>query len=230
MIDLDYNNLTMGVEKRLDEIFADDLKNHNPQISKFKHFEKPSMANLKSIIMSLEWEVTDDHLNDLMQELRRLQKAYIKNDQLQKLFRLLFHIGRYIRIHKSDTHPYIFKLLFRFYNSSAKIASRKYSNHENTKIVNDEIKHYLSLKAYLKRENQKISKPSLRKVNTLEKGLLSSIDSLSKQKPYRSKDASKIHFRTLNNDLIELKKFIYLEIRKLREDLQGILKLIQKKA
>jgi hypothetical protein len=82
VIDLDYNNLTMGVEKRLDEIFADDLKSHNPQISKFKHFEKPSLANLKSTIMSLEWEVTDDHLNDLMQEIRRLQQAYIKDDKI----------------------------------------------------------------------------------------------------------------------------------------------------
>ena len=86
MIDLDYNNLTMGVEKRLGEIFADDLKSHNPRISKIKYFETPSLANLKSIIMSLEWEVTDDHLNDLIQEIKRLQRAYIKNEPLQKLF------------------------------------------------------------------------------------------------------------------------------------------------
>ncbi len=230
MIDLDYNNLTMGVEKRLGEIFADDLKGHNPRISKIKYFETPSLANLKSIIMSLEWEVTDDHLNDLIQEIKRLQRAYIKNDQLQKLFRLLFHLGRYIRVHKSDTHPYIFKLLFRVYNSSAKIASGNYSNHENAKIVNDEIKHYLSLRAYLKRENKNISRSSLKKVNTLEKNRLSPIDSFRKERIYQSKDVSKIHSRNLNNDLKELKKFIHLEIKKLREDLQGILTLIHKKA
>jgi hypothetical protein len=220
----------MGVEKRLDKIFADDLKNHNPQIAKFKHFEKPSMANLKSIIMSLEWEVTDDHLNDLMQEIRRLQKAYDKEDQLQKLLRLLFHLGRYIKIHKSVTHPYIFKLLFRFYNSSAKIASKKYSNHENTKIVNDEIKHYLSLKSYLKRENKNIFRRSLKKANTLEKNLLSSIDSIDKQKPYPSEDTTKISYKNLDNDLRELKKFIYLEIKKLRSDLQRLMAIVSKKA
>jgi hypothetical protein len=220
----------MGVEKRLDEIFADDLKGHNSQISKFKDFETLSLANLKSIIMSLEWEVTDDHLIDLMQEIKRLQKACIKNDQLQKLFRLLFNLGRYIRIHKSHTNPYIFKMLFRVYNGSAKIASGNYSNHENTKIVNNEIKHYLSLKAYLKRKNKSIFRRSLKKANTLEKSLLSSIDSLSKQKPYKSKNASKIHYRTLNNNFKELKKFIYLEIKRLREDLQRIVTLIDKKA
>ena len=220
----------MGVEKRLDEIFADDLKKHNPQISTFKHFEKPSLANLKSTIMSLEWEVNDDNLDDLIQEIRKLQKAYVKNDQLQKLFRLLFHLGRYIKIHKSDTHPYIFKLLFRFYNSSAKIASGKYSNHEKDKIVNDEIKHYLSLKSYLKRENKNIFQRSLKKANTLEKNLLSSIDSIDKQKPYPSEDNIKISYKNLDNDLRELKKFIYLEIKKLRLDLRRIMALIPKKA
>jgi hypothetical protein len=220
----------MGVEKKLDEIFADDLKKHNPKISKFQYFEKPSLANLKSAIMSLEWEVTDDNLNDLIQEIRRLQKSYVKDDHLQKLFRLLFHLGRYIKIHKGDTHPYIFKLLFRFYNSSAKITSGKYSNHENTKIVNDEIKHYLSLKSYLKRENKNIFRRSLKKANTLEKNLLSSIDSIDKQKPYPSEDTTKISYKNLDNDLRELKKFIYLEIKKLRLDLRRIMALIPKKA
>ena len=220
----------MGVEKRLDEIFADDLKKHNPKISKFQYFEKPSLANLKSTIMSLEWEVNDDNLDDLIQEIRKLQKAYVKNDQLQKLFRLLFHLGRYIKIHKGDTHPYIFKLLFRFYNSSAKIASGKYSNHEKHKIVNNEIKHYLSLKSYLKRENKNIFRRSLKKANTLEKNLLSSIDSIDKQKPYQSEDNIKISYKNLDNDLRELKKFIYLEIKKLRLDLRRIMALIPKKA
>jgi hypothetical protein len=220
----------MGVEKRLDEIFADDLKKHNPQISAFKYFEKPSLANLKSIIMSLEWEVTDDNLNDFIQEIRRLQKAYVKDDQLQILFRLLFHLGRYIKIHKIATHPYIFKLLFRFYNSSAKIASGKYSNHENAKIVNDEIKHYHFLRSYLKRENKNIFRRSLKKANTSEKSLLSLIDSIDKQKPNPSEDNIKTSYKNLNNDLRELKKFIYLEIKKLRLDLRRILALIPKKA
>ena len=230
MIDLDYNSLTMGVEKRLDEIFADEQKSHNPQIPKFKYFETPSMANLKSTIMSLEWEVTDDNLNKFIDEIRNLQKAFVKDDQLQKLFRLLFHLGQYIKIHKSHTHPFIFKLLFRVYNSSAKIASKKCSNYEIAKIVNDEIKRYLSLKSYLKRKNKNFYRHTANKINTLEKSRLSSIDSLGKQKPYQSKDAGKIHPSTLNHNFMELKKFIYLEIKKLRKDLQRITALIDTKA
>ena len=229
MLDLDYNNLVMGVEKRLDEIFADDLQIHSPQSAKLKLVKPPSLASLRKIIMSLEWEVTDNHLNDLLKELNRLQRAYIKDDQLQKLLRLLFFLGRYIRVYKSDTHPYVFNSLSRAYNGVAKITSGKYSNHQKTRIVNDEIKRYLSLKAYLKSKNKNISRRTLKRVNTLEKSRPSPIDSSSKQKPYPYKDASKILSTTLNNDFRELKKFIYLEIKKLRQDLQRILALIPKK-
>ena len=230
MIDLDLNNLAMGVEKRLDEIFADDLRKNNEKTAKLKYVKPPSLASLRNIIMSLEWEVTDDHLGDLMRELSRLQRAYIKNDQLQKLFRLLFHLGRYIKVHKSDTDPYIFKMLFRAYNVLAKIVSGKYPNHQKTKIVNDEIKRYLSLKVYLKRKNKKKSGRTLNKSNTLEKSFSSPNDSFSEQKRYRRKDAIKIYYRTLDSNFKELKKIICLEIKKLRKDLQRIAALIDTKA
>ncbi len=229
MIGLDFNKLTMGVEKRLDEIFADDLQKNNAKIVNFKYIKPPSLASLRNIIMSLEWEVTDNHLNDLMKELNRLQRAYIKDDLCQKLLRLLFFLGRYIRVYKSGTHPYVFNSLFRVYNSVVKITSGKYSNHQKARIVNDEIKRYLSLKAYLKTKNKNISRRTLNKLNTSEKSRLSPIDSFSKEKLYQSKDASKIHYRTVNNNFIELKKFIYLEIKKIRQDLQSILVLISKK-
>jgi hypothetical protein len=230
VINLDYNTLTTGVGKRLDEIFAADLQSENPQGVKIKIVKTPSLANLRNIIMSMEWEVNDDLLKDLMQELSRLQKAYNKDSVLQKLFRLLVHLSRYIKVYKSDTHPYIFKMLFQAYNGLTKIASGKCSNHQKAKIVNDEIKRYLSLKSYLKRKNKNIYRRAVNKLNTLEKSRLSSIDSLSKQKPYQSKDTGNIRYSTSNNNFMELKKFIYLEIKKLRKDLQRLAALIDAKA
>jgi len=230
MFNLDYNDLTMGVEKRLDEIFADDLQSKNPQEAKLKIAKSPSLASLRNIIMSLEWEVTDDNLKDLMQELSNLQRAYIKEPLIQKLLGLLFHLGRYIQVYRANTHPHIFKMLFQAYNGLTKIVSKKYSSHQKAKIVNDEIKRYLSLKSYLKRKNKNIYRRAVNKLNTLEKSRLSSIDSLSKQKPYQSKDTGNIRYSTSNNNFMELKKFIYLEIKKLRKDLQRLAALIDAKA
>lgn len=229
MVNLDFKNLTMGIEKRLDEIFADDRQRNNSQTSKIKYIKAPSLESLRNIIMSLEWEVTNDHLNDLMQELSMLQQAYVKEDHLQKLFRLLIHLVRYIKVYQSDTHPYIFKMLFRAYRALTKIISENYSSDQKAKIVNVEIKRYLALKGCLKRKNKKNYRHTVNKLNKLEKKLILPIASFSKQKPYPFKDTSKIDYRNLNNDLRELKKFIYLEIKKLREDLQRLLALIDKK-
>jgi hypothetical protein len=230
MFNLDYNDLTRGVEKRLDEIFADDLQSRNPQEAKLKIVKPPSLAGLRNIIMSLEWEVTDAHLKNLMQELSRLQKTYSKDPLLQKLLGLLFYLGRYIRFYQSDTHPQIFNMLFHVHNCLTKITSKKCSSHQKAKIVNDEIRRYLSLKSYLKRKNKNIYRRTANKLNTLKKSRSSSIDSLGKQKPYQSKGAEKIHHSNLNNNFLELKKFIYLEIQKLRKDLQIIAALIDSKA
>ena len=220
----------MAVEKRLDEIFGEDMKRTETKEAKLKLVKPPSFASLRIIIMSLEWEVTDDNLKDLMRELSRLQRVYIKDPALQKLLGLLFHLGRYIKIYQSDTNPHIFKMLFQAYNGLTKISSGKYSSHQKAKIVNDEIKRYLSLQSYLKRKNKNIYRRAVNKLNTLEKSRLSSIDSLGKQKPYQYKGAKKIHHSTLNNNFMELKKFIYLEIQKLRKDLQRITALIDAKA
>ena len=200
MRDFDFNNLAKGVEKRLDKIFPEEFQIHDPKAAKLKFVKPPSLASLRNIIMSLEWEVTDKDLNDLMQELSRLQRAYKKDNQLQKLLKLLFYLGQYIRVLQSDTDPNIFKTLFQSFNVLVKIASGKYSNHQKAKIVNNEIKHYLSLRSYLKRKNKNI---------------------------YRS-TANK-YFNTLNENLVELKKFIHLEVKKLRKDLQRLVALMDTK-
>jgi len=121
-------------------------------------------------------------------------------------------------------------MLFQAYNGLTKIASGKCSNYQKAKIVNEEIKRYLSLKSYLERKNKNICRRTLNEINALEKNLLSPIDSFSKQRPYPSKEPGRIHYRNLNNDLMELKKFIHLEIKKLREDLRQVMTLIYKKA
>lgn len=226
MIDLDFDKLAIGVEERLDEIFADELQSSNPKIVKFKYAKPPSLTSLRNIIMSLEWEVTDDHLNDLMQELSKLHRAYKKDGQCQKLLRILFMLGRYVRVYQSDTHPYVFKMITRAFKVLAKIASGKYSDHRKARLVNEEVKRYFSLKAYLKFKNNRIQERSTNKLNTLEKSRLSSIGPYSKQKSYQTGHLVKIDLRDLNKNFREMKKLIYTEMKKLREDLHRIFSLI----
>ena len=231
MINLDFNNLAIGVEKRLDEIFADEPKGYDPQIKKVKHIQSRSLANLKNIIMALEWEVSIDYLNDLMQELSRLKRAHIKDSQAQKLLQLLSYLGRYIRVHQGNTNPEVFNLLFQAYNSLIKIASEKYSSHQKAKIVSHVIKRYLSLKSQLKQKNKYIDSNKINNIKRLKENLSPPVASVHKPKKYPFKDSKEIHYQNKNSnyEFQELKKFIHLEIEKLRKEIQSIKLSIQKK-
>jgi hypothetical protein len=230
MIHLDFKKMAIGVEKRLDEIFADDRQTHNPNIVKFKYAKPPSLASLRNIIKSLEWEVTDNHLNDLMQECSRLHRAYIKDDRLQKLFRILFLLGRYIRVYQSDIHPHVFKMLSRVFRGLEKIVSGKYAHHQKTQIVNDEIKRYLSFQDYLKRKNRRIYRRTVNKLNTSEKSSSSPTVSSGNKKSYQTEENSKIYYRSSDNNFKELKKNIYMELKRIRSDLQRIVAFINQAA
>ena len=70
----------------------------------------------------------------------------------------------------------------------------------------------------------------MNKLNATDKNPLSKIQSLNKEKANKHEDKSKIQYELLSNKIIELKKFIYLEIKKVRQDLQRVLVLIPKKA
>jgi len=232
MIILDFRKMAFGVEKRLDEIFADDVQSQNPDRMKFECAKPPSLASLRNIIKSLEWEVTDNHLNDFMREVSQLQRLHITDDLLQKLFRILIILGRYIRVYQSDTHPHVFKMLFRVFKSLEKIVSGKYSHHKKAKIVNDEIKRYLSLQGYLKRKtkNRRTYRRTVNQLNASEKSSSSSTDSYDIKKPYQTKDNRKIYSLSPENNFKELKKNIYLELKKIRSDLQRIVEFINQKA
>jgi hypothetical protein len=227
---LDFKNLAIGVEKRLDEIFADELKGYDPQIKKVKHLQTRSLANLKNIIMALEWEVSIDYLNDLIQELSRLKRAYNKDSQVQKLLQLLSYLGRYIKVHQDNTHPEVFNMLFQAYNGLIKIASEKYSSHQKAKIVNHLIMRYLSLKSQLKQKNKNVYRNKINNIKRLKESLSPPVASVSKPKKYPFRDSKELHYqnKNSNNRFQELKKFIHLEIEKLRKEIQSIKLSIQK--
>ena len=222
-MDLDFKKMAIGVEKRLDDIFADDLHTQNPNRMKFECTKPIPLANLRNIIKSLEWEVTENNLNDLMREVSRLQRVYITDDLLHKFFRILFFLSRYINVYQSDTHPYVFKMLFRVFMSIEKIVSGKYSHNKRVQIVNDEIKRYLSLRNYLKRKtgNRRKYRRTVNQLNASGKSGLSTTDSI---------DNRKIYYHSKKKNFKELKKNISLEMKKIRSALQRIVEFINQAA
>jgi hypothetical protein len=90
------------------------------------------IKNLKSILLSLEWEISDVLLNNLDEELNGLQDRYRNERTVLVFLRILQFMERYIKVKRGDSHVESIKLLFSVYDDFERIIL--------SKTMSDEIK------------------------------------------------------------------------------------------
>jgi hypothetical protein len=67
--------------------------------------EDSPIRNLKALVFSIDWEITDETMVDFLTETKRLMQKY-KDDQVITLFLKLHEsIGKYIKAKKARAHP-----------------------------------------------------------------------------------------------------------------------------
>jgi hypothetical protein len=79
------------------------------------------LRTLKTIIWSIDWEITDEILLQLNLELGRLQQHYQEDKTVLKFLQLLEAIGKYIKKRKGRSHPESVILLREFFNELERI-------------------------------------------------------------------------------------------------------------
>jgi hypothetical protein len=116
--------------------------------------EASPLTTLKSIVLSMDWEISDAILTEFIQELNRL-KTVLKDDGiLLKCLQLLEAIGKYILQKKAQTHPDSIRLLQSIYRDlEILLLSKGVSETARRSIVADEI-------AQFKRLKEKLTEPS----------------------------------------------------------------------
>jgi hypothetical protein len=83
--------------------------------------ENTPLNELKSLVLSLEWEITEQLMEKLSSEIDSLEKQY-KNDKIVVAFlQLLASLGKYIRKKRADAHPESIILLHSVYESLEKV-------------------------------------------------------------------------------------------------------------
>ena len=81
------------------------------------------LTRLKSIILSLDWEISDDIIQELQDEVESLQKLW-QGDKVAKAYlQGLYKIGSYLRAEGAYAHPNAIKLLLSFFYNFEKIIS-----------------------------------------------------------------------------------------------------------
>lgn len=134
------------IDGRLDDLFAED-KSHKKADGKSSDVKEYPLKDLKAIILSIDWEITDDIMNRLTDQVVGLKKRYKDDRIVFMLLQLLGSIGEHIRINKGKSHPDSFKFLNSLFKKLDKVVSSKsLTESEKKKILSVEVNKYKVLK------------------------------------------------------------------------------------
>ena len=145
----DDDTMSTELESRLDDLFGENdipLPDSQGRDSKDLY----PLAELKNLILSIDWEITDEVLVNLLQQLEDLKLTY-QHDKIVFMFlQILNSLGNYIKTNRSNSHPKTFKILNSVFTSLDKVVlSKDMTETDKKKMLRAEIKRYKELKTHI---------------------------------------------------------------------------------
>lgn len=137
------------VEDRLQNLFGEEEPSEAAEI-KSADIKPNPLRELKTVILAIDWEITDEIMASFAEQVAVLQDTY-RNDKIVLVFlQLLGSIGEYIRTHLGQSHPDAFKILTSLFTELERIVqSEDLTEVERKKILSVELGKYKKLKNQL---------------------------------------------------------------------------------
>jgi hypothetical protein len=243
---IDINNvdtLSSELETRLDDLF-DESALALPDAQDKNLEELYPLAELKNLILSIDWEITDEVLDNLLQQLKDLQLTY-KHDKIVLTFlQILSSLGSYIKSQRSKAHPRTFKILNSVFSSLDKVVLNKdMAEAAKMKMLRTEMNRYKELRVQIansktgdlkhKTETKPDTAKSL-KINTKKIPQNTTPDAPSQTPAQAAADQSvsdqesqrDAAVTTLDQAVAEIRRHIQTEMNALKKEVQSLRKQI----
>jgi pilus assembly protein FimV len=111
--------------------------------------QKNVLTNLKAIVLSIDWEISDNELVRLSEEVSKLEKVFSENRAKLIFLQGIGALGNYIRSTKSNAHPDAFKLLHSFYKGLERTYNEVLSGDKEKEILLAEVKKFNAFKSVI---------------------------------------------------------------------------------
>jgi pilus assembly protein FimV len=136
------DDLTSGITD-----YDEDFDSGDVDLFDYVDDEDSPLARLKSLILSIEWEITDTILRQFNDELQDLKGVWA-GDKVNLIYlQALEKIGKYIYKEKASAHPNAIKLLLTFYTNLEKINSDdEIPANEKKSLLRKDIERFEKLK------------------------------------------------------------------------------------
>jgi len=145
----DVDTLSNELENRLDDLFGEN-NSGLPDADEKEAATHYPLAELKNLILSIDWEITDDILAKFIQQISDLKLTY-KHDKIVLTFlQILNSLGDYIKTNRAKSHPKTFKILNSVFSSLDKVVlSREMPETAKKKILRAEMNRYKELRTQI---------------------------------------------------------------------------------
>lgn len=118
--------------------------------------EYSAIRELKSVVLSLEWEITDQVMQKLSEEIARLEKLSRDDKIVVAFLQLMDSLGQYIRKKRANAHPDSISLLHSVYDNLEKVyISEGLTDVIKKKMLIAEVNKYKQLKEQIKTSAKK---------------------------------------------------------------------------
>ncbi|MFZ7126791.1 MAG: hypothetical protein ACOWWM_11625 [Desulfobacterales bacterium] len=135
------------VKSRLDVLFPDELPvgSADSGMNSLKGLDP--LEELRNLVMSIEWEITDEVMARFVDQIEALKAKYGKDRILVMFLQLLGSLGLYVRSYKAKAHPSSFRLIHSVYSGFDKVMSSDHLDaSEKKKLLYVELNKYKELK------------------------------------------------------------------------------------
>jgi pilus assembly protein FimV len=133
------DDLTVG----LDDLDNESIDTDYVDLFEYAGDEESPITRLKTIMLSIEWEITDEVLINFNDELAQAREAW-SDDRVKLVYvQALQIISKYLYQKKADAHRNAMKVLLAFFYDLEKLAlDTELSEQERRQILNEDIKRF----------------------------------------------------------------------------------------
>lgn len=192
------------------------------------------LAELKNLVLSIDWEITEEALDDFISQIDSLKATYRNQKIILTFLQVLGSLGVYIKTNRGNAHPKTFKILNSVFSSLEQVVlSKKMPESEKKKLLRIEMDKYRQLRNQVSKKKaasairkEVISAP--KEIESLIKAPLQEEAARSDRKV--SEKAGEKNLATgpgapqalanLAEAVEELKKFIHSELNALKQEIR----------
>ena len=211
------DSISFEVQERLDDLFEENDISASVEETDGDLTHYP-LAELKSLVMSIDWEITEEVLSDFLIQIDNLGILY-KNDQIiMNFFKMLKALGKYIKTRQSDAHPNAFKLLESVFSGLEKIVkAQDMPDLDRQKLLTAELVKYKELQELISDSKRIKDKEAQKTVSIIQnQKQLNNNWNMNSVKDF-DQEMVVISSKQLNDAIDEIKKYVGSEINSLKE-------------